>query len=232
MEIDVKRNLLFQHPFTMMIAGATSSGKTFFTRSLIENLPELMTGTYHLPLRVLWCYGIYQELYDVPLSSRLVTVTYHEGVPEDDSSEYDVIVLDDMMADAGDDKRISEIFTKGSHHKNMSVIFIVQNVFYQGKQMRNITLNCHYLVLMKNRRDLAQVTRIGSQIYPGSKRLFFVDAYKKAVLDTDYGYLLIDLTPTTLEEFRLRTNILPHQYPIVIFMPKHVGKSKSMPSLA
>jgi hypothetical protein len=230
MEIDVKRNLLFQHPFTMMIAGATSSGKTFFTRSLIENLPELMTGTYQLPLRVLWCYGIHQDLYDVPLASPLLTVTYHEGVPDDNSSDYDVIVLDDMMADVGDDKRISDIFTKGSHHRNMSVIFIVQNVFHQGKKMRNIALNCHYLVLMKNRRDLAQVTRIGSQIYPGTKRLFFTDANKKADLDTDYGYLLIDLTPTTLEEFRLRTNILPHQYPIVIFMPKDVGKPKGMPS--
>jgi hypothetical protein len=230
MEIDVKRNLLLEHPFTMMISGATSSGKTFFTRSLIENLPELMTGTYHLPLRVLWCYGIHQGLYDVALSSPLVKVTYHEGIPDTGFSEYDVIILDDMMMDAGDDKRISDIFTKGSHHKNISVIFIVQNVFHQGKQMRNITLNCHYLVLMKNRRDLTQVTRIGSQLYPGSKRCFFADAYKKAVLNTDYGYLLIDLTPTTLEEFRLRTNILPHQYPIVIFMPTDVGKSKSMPS--
>ena len=36
------------------------------------------------------------------------------------------------------------------HHRNLSTIYIVQNIFHQGKVMRNISLNAHYIVLFKS----------------------------------------------------------------------------------
>ena len=59
-------------------------------------------------------------------------------------------MLDDQMIDASKDKLIVNIFTRGSHHRNLSVIYIVQNLFYQGKDSRSTSLNCHYLILFKN----------------------------------------------------------------------------------
>ena len=44
-----------------------------------------------------------------------------------------LIVIDDQMIEAGKDNRIVNLFTKGSHHRNLSVIYIVQNLFHQGK---------------------------------------------------------------------------------------------------
>jgi hypothetical protein len=32
----------------------------------------------------------------------------------------------------------------------LSTIYIVQNIFHQGKVMRNISLNAHYIVLFKS----------------------------------------------------------------------------------
>lgn len=217
--IEVPRNLMFKHPFTMMVAGATSSGKTHFVRRLLRALPEIMIPKPPLtPLKVLWAYGIWQDLYNEPLLSPYVSVRYHEGLPTQDIiDEADIIVLDDLMDSLGSSRDLSSLFTKGSHHKKKSIIFIVQNIFYQGKQMRNITLNCHYLVLTKNRRDLNQVGVLARQLYSNSK--FFMDAYKRAVLDQDYGYLVIDLTPTTEERYRLRSSVTPPEYPISIFVP-------------
>jgi len=40
------------------------------------------------------------------------------------------MVIDDQMENAGGDKRIANLFTKGSHHRNLSVIYIVPNLFH------------------------------------------------------------------------------------------------------
>ena len=68
-----------------------------------------------------------------------------------------LIVFHNQMIDAGKDKRIVNLFTRGPHHQNLSVIYFVQNLFHQGKDSRSISLNSHYLVLFKNPRDKLQV---------------------------------------------------------------------------
>lgn len=216
-EIDVEKNLLLKHPFTMLVAGSTGSGKTRLVREILNYYDKM--STVNRPIDVLWCYGIYQELYRTPLDNPDVTVKYHEGFPESGEG-CDVLVLDDMQSAAGNDARLSDLFTRYSHHKNVSVIFVVQNLFLQSKEMRNVSLNSHYLLLLSSRRDRNQIARLASQMYPG-ETAHFMSAYKSA-LSKEFGYLMVDLTPTTKEEFRLRTNIIPTQYPIVIFA-KHDG---------
>ena len=66
-----------------------------------------------------------------------------------DVNKRNLIVFDDQMIDASKDKRIVNLFTRGSHHRNLSVIYIVQNLFHQGKGSRSISLNSHYLVLFQ-----------------------------------------------------------------------------------
>ena len=91
-----------------------------------------------------------------------------------------LIVFDDQMIEAGKDNRIVNLFTKGSHHRNLSVIYIVQNLFHQGKGNRSISLNSHYLVLFKNPRDKLQVLNLAKQMYPG-RTDFFLKQYEEAV---------------------------------------------------
>ena len=84
-----------------------------------------------------------------------------------DVNKRDLMVFDDQMIDASKDKRIVNLFTRGSHHRNLSVIYIVQNLFHQGKGSRSISLNSHYLVLFKNPRDKLQILTLAKQMYPG-----------------------------------------------------------------
>ena len=111
------------------------------------------------------------------------------------------------MIEAGKDNRIVNLFTKGSHHRNLSVIYIVQNLFHQGKGNRSISLNSHYLVLFKNPRDKLQILTLAKQMYP-SETAWFIKEYEEAVR-RPYGYLFVDLRPTTADKCRLRTNVLP-----------------------
>ena len=83
-----------------------------------------------------------------------------------------LIVFDDQMIDVSKDKRIVNLFTRGSHHRNLSVIYIVQNLFHQGKGGRSIGINSHYLVLFKNPRDKLQILTLAKQMYPGRRISF------------------------------------------------------------
>lgn len=209
-KIDGDRNLKIKHPATMLVSGTTGSGKTTFVKRLVENADVMFTPTLNRPINCVWVYGASQNYR--PSTNENVRIEYTDDLP-DEYQSIDILVLDDLQNSLSGSKKLSDIYTKFSHHSNMTVIFIVQNIFNKGAQMRNISLNSHYLVLTKNRRDLQQVKALGVQLYGGST--FFSDAYKKAVLDRDYGYLLIDLTPTTEEKYRLRTDIFPGELTII-----------------
>jgi hypothetical protein len=74
------QHLKFKTPFTAIIAGATSSGKTLLTRKILRYYQTLFYPTpQYKPLKVLWAYGQWQPLYNVALSS--VQVTYYNGLP-------------------------------------------------------------------------------------------------------------------------------------------------------
>jgi hypothetical protein len=143
-------------------------------------------------------------------------IEFNQGIPDDidnayylDISQPNLIILDDLMAQSGKYKRIADLFTKGSHHRNLSIIYIVQNIIHQGKEMRNISLNAHYIVLFKSPRDKQQISMLARQINPGRVKEF-MRSYED---DTSrpHGYLMLDLKPTTDHKQRLKTNILPRE---------------------
>jgi len=190
-----------------MVAGPTASGKTFFVRCLLENQKYLLMN---LPERrkILWAYGQWQTNYSKPIPG--CEVEYVDGLPDDESissSPPDLLIIDDLMTELGDNPRLANMFTKGSHHLGMSIIFIVQNIFHQAKQMRNISLNCHYFILLKNPRDKSQIQNLARQLYP-NKMKYFIEAYEDATKEP-YSYLRVDLTPSTPECFRLQSKLFP-----------------------
>jgi hypothetical protein len=158
-----------------------------------------------VPTRVVWCHGQNQEGLNLP---GFVEIVEGLGALETiDGSEPTLLILDDLMQEACEDRRVSDLFTKGSHHKDLSVIMLVQNMFHQGKFMRTISLNAHYMVLFKNPRDAGQIRHLAAQLFPGNVR-FLVDAYKKAT-SRPFGYLLLDFRQDTSDNLRVISDILP-----------------------
>ena len=166
----------FEHPFTCMVAGMTGSGKTVWVQSLLTQAYRMINLP---PERIVWCYSQWQPAY-MDMLVTIPNIEFVKGIPtalEQDAyfnvNKRNLIVFDDQMIDAGKDKRIVNLFTRGSHHRNLSVIYIVQNLFHQGKGSRSISLNSHYLVLFKNPRDKLQVLTLAKQMYPGRTEFFF-----------------------------------------------------------
>ena len=191
-----------KHPFTGIIAGPTGSGKSYFVKELISNAHVMIEPP---PQKIIWHYGEWQTLYE-----RMDNVEFVEGLPDlknIDPTFRHLIIIDDLMAEA--DKRISNLFTKGSHHRNVSVLHLMQNLFDRNKESRTMSLNAHYMVLFKNPRDASQITHLAKQIYPGHIK-YVQEAYTDAT-SRPYGYLFLDLKQDTPEYGRVRTNIMPSE---------------------
>jgi len=62
--------------------------------------------------------------------------------------------------------RVSQLFTKGSHHRNVSLVLVTQNMFHQGPSSHDISLNSKYIVVFKNPRDKTQIVHLARQVYP------------------------------------------------------------------
>jgi hypothetical protein len=120
-------------------------------------------------------------------------------------SRWTLIVIDDFMSET--DVRVTKLFTKFSHHKDASVINVSQNLFHKGKKNRTISLNAHYIVLLKNPRNSSQAAHLGSQMFP-SKAKFFAEVFEDATR-RPHGYHFVDLKPGTPQELRLCTRVFP-----------------------
>lgn len=208
-----------QSPFSLLCCGPSGCGKTEWTKTLLEKGEEMMTKQAD---RIIWCYSEYQPAYQ-KLSEQFPLIEFMEGVPADVCEMFDpqinnMIIIDDLMAEACGDKKIANLFTKTSHHRNLTVIFILQNLFYQGKESRTISLNCHYMVLFKNPRDRSQIMHLAKQMFPGNVK-YLQEAYVDAT-SKPYGYLFMDFKPHCPDNMRVRTNVFPQEKPHYVYLPK------------
>ena len=122
-----------------------------------------------------------------------------------DPSKKNLIIFDDLMTKAKCDQRIADLSTKGSHNRNISIVYLTQNVFPQGKACRDIILNTQYLVLFNNPIDRQQVATLARRIYLSSS-VTFMRKFEDAMA-IPYDYLVLDLKSSTSEKDRIQTDI-------------------------
>ena len=131
----VNDSTLMKHPFNCNVAGCTQSDNTVWVRKLLENAPKVISSP---PQCIVWCYGQWQPMY-LAIIATIPGIEFNERIPDDNEkyflgvSERSLVVLDDLMAKSGTDKRISDLFTNESR-RNLSVIYIVQNIFHQARE--------------------------------------------------------------------------------------------------
>jgi len=195
--------LKIKHPSTMVLAGSSQSGKTHFTLNLVKNANLIFDPP---PENITWCYSIFQKAYE-PFTD---SVNFTDIIPKADTMQNDcrrLIILDDLMYETNGD--IEKLFTRCAHHKNLTIIFLTQNLFFNSKHQRTISLNTHYLVLFKAVRDKMQIRVLARQMFPKRAGCEYVMESYDDAYSVPYGYLLIDFRPETEDILRLRTNIFP-----------------------
>ena len=196
-------------PSSIIICGPSKAGKTVFTSKFIRHIDSVSNVS---PSEIRFYFSEYQPAYQE--MACLHRVRFIQGLPDmqelkADSANPKLLILDDLMIDAKDGQ-LNELFTRGVHHWNCSVVFIVQNLFFGGRTAR---VNAHYLVLFKNPSDKLQVTTLAKQLYPKNSK-YFMDAFQDAT-SQPFCYLFVDCSQTCPDNLRLRTNIFPGEVTFV-----------------
>ena len=194
------------HPFGLLVSGGTKTGKTTFVKQLLSNASVMIETP---PENIIYFYSEYQATFG-EIEVLVPGIQFVQGLPDSmidsiNPNTRNLYIIDDMMGEK--DAVIAKLFTKKSHHGNLSVIYIVQNLFHQSKSHRTISLNASYLVVTKNVRDASQIVHLAKQLFPSNTK-FFQQAYQMATKEP-YTYLFVDLTPTCPDEIRLRSGIFP-----------------------
>ena len=130
-------------------------------------------------------------------------VEYVQGIQPEIDSLFDwnvnnLIILDDMMDEGTQDKRVSRLFRKGRHN-NLSFIYLTQNIFH--KNQREISLNSDCMVIFKNPRGKTQLRNLAKQFMP-RKYTFLLWAFEDAT-KLSRSYLLMDMRPETDNKLRV-----------------------------
>lgn len=152
-------SLEWNHSFTTIIAGPTSCRTSFFMKFFLNEIDSLIDTNIS---EVIYCLPENQ-----PIDSFFLKYAVCREIPEIERFKYQLsrlIILDDLMREA--ENNVVDLFTKGSHHCNISVIFDAQNIFNQGKGRRDISLNSHYIICFKNSRDKQQIRTLPLQVCP------------------------------------------------------------------
>ena len=201
----------FNSPTTAIISGPTGSGKSTFIFRLIENVSVMFKEKVY---KIYYFYTVWQPLFERFQNNN---VSFIKGLPNEDiiqkisDSNHNLLILDDMQMTALNSSFIANLFSRESHHKNLTVFLVLQNFFHQGKYGRDISLNSHYLILFRNKRDKNIIKILGTQIGLGKElENVYLDETNEA-----YGYILIDLTPSSDSTYMLRSHIFPDEYLIV-----------------
>lgn len=160
---------MIRHPSSVIVAGPSGSGKSDLTERLLREQKVFQ----HKPRKIVYCYDRWQPRFERMKRHML----FYKGIPDASlltkwfgPTKGGVLVLDDLMAEGGQDKQVLDLFTKDSHHRNITVLYLTQDLFPPGKFSKTINRNAHYLIAFKNPRDQTGIRNVLTQAYPADWR--------------------------------------------------------------
>ena len=148
------------------VVGPSGSGKTHFVINLLS-----AENVFKEPTRqIYWLMGIdegesgeTQQQFKT-LKHVKILKGFEEGW-QDKPLKGDVVVIDDLFSESTKEQNFNNMFTKVARHRQVTVIFITQNLFHQGGQHRTRNLNVHYLIIFKNPRDNTVIDYLARQAF-------------------------------------------------------------------
>ena len=126
------QDFYFKHLTTVQVFGLTRCGETRLVRRILE---EQLIQPF--ARRIIWVSSVWQPDYDM-IREQYPNIEFEKGWRDEifnllTSEKRNILILDDQMGVASSSKSVSDLLTKGSHHCYLTVIYLVQNVYNQGK---------------------------------------------------------------------------------------------------
>jgi hypothetical protein len=205
----------FTLPFRAQLVGSTSSGKTYFTTKLLKHREALLSENLDT---VSVFYTAEQSHYN-KMQEYVPNITFYKGIPENldkiienlDCTKHHLFIFDDLMSSLFYKKVMLDLFISASHHKNISVLLIIQSLHLRTQLSRTIGLQTDVFIFFNNWRDKLDIKLFSKQVHP-EKPGFILDSYIKALTFREYGYLVVNLQHKIKNSnFRVVTGIFPEE---------------------
>ena len=182
-----------------MVIGSTNTGKTtMILRIIKEQLIEPM------PAKIFYLYGAKQSFMDMwNKDESKPRINFVEGLNLEIVNSYKgakLLIIDDLMMEQSKD--LAQHFIAGSHHKQTTTIYVTHSIFLNNENYRLISNNCQYIVLMKNKRNYSQVTRLARQVL-GADYNRVLEAYKYC---KSYEFVILSFHPKVPDELLVITD--------------------------
>ena len=189
--INDESELKFISPFACFVVGCTGSGKSWTVLKWLKNHRSVFRKTY---TQIYYFYGsTFQDIFkdnslkhvcfsnDLKLLNKLALKKH--------SSPGILCILDDLMSIAGNSDVIEQLYTKGSHHFNIDIINIIQNIFYRTPSFVTLKENSQY-VFIKQFINESKLKILANSIGLDSSEL--VAAYTESINKDRFEGILVD----------------------------------------
>ena len=150
---------IIRQPAIVIIADPSSSGESDLVEQLLKEK------------KILYCYDRWQPRFD--RMKKQSKVTFYKGLPPKGAlvkwfkpHHHGILILDDLMEESGNDKRLLDLFTKDSHHCGITALYLTQDLFPPDKFSKTINRNAHYAICFKSPRDKMGIRNLLLQVYP------------------------------------------------------------------
>ena len=183
-----------------IIFGQTGAGKTHFILNVIKN--KLV---HPFPNKLYYMYSVEQEFMKTWNTTENQPITFIKGLDFEqlDTSEPSLLVVDDLVLSTN--KTVAEMFILGSHHKQISLFYITQNLFPNCPIFRIMSANAHYYVLFHCQRHFRQVHTLARQIFVGEDLKRITNAYKRAS-EKPRGFIILSFSPLLPQQLTVVTD--------------------------
>ena len=219
MEIQEFDDTRFSPGQGILIVGGTGSGKSFWVKSLIENLDYCMK---EIPDSIHYVYCFWQEHFSKlkDLGVKFYPSWDFEILHNPIDMQGGMLIIDDMADKLAqtDPNYLRELYCKATHHCKLTVITLLHHPFSKTvPHLREINLNSQITVLLSSPRSMDAIVCWARQIFQNQSKKF-IQLYKNICEAKSYGYILLYISPSCPSILRIRSNIFPSEQPTQIYV--------------
>ena len=193
----MSRRVKFVTPCNIYVTGPTGSGKTVFVSRLLKDIPHYFSPA---PTQVHYCYGADQPMIR-DVIAKMKHVKTHDLLPDLATlkrwfrGKPGILVLDDMMREIGSDPQAEDLFTKHSHHLRITVIYLTQDMFPEGRHAKTISRQAQYVIAFRSLRDKIGLKNMLLQSFPDTWRHVLNVCHH--LHTRPHGYTMFDFHPSS-----------------------------------
>lgn len=217
---------LLKFPGSLLVCGASHSGKSHLVRDILQHRELLFTGSEPITA-IKYCYSQHPG----SLFEHVSDITYHQGLPDEAlldewlemySGARWILICDDLQLDFFNSPICEPLMTKLLHHRSLYFILIGHRIFGTGKHAKLANLNFHTMILCRQIRDIQQISILSVQLRGRGGSNAFVEMYLDATAlqpSGKPGYLLISTHPLYSDrQCMFFSHILPGEGDMVMYV--------------